>query len=80
MSEGVTLYTTQTCGPCRRLKHRLHEAGVAFREIDVNGAPEAADRIERATGGFRVVPSVAIGDRLLVNPRAEEVVRLVADN
>lgn len=80
MSERITLYTTQTCGPCRRLKRGLHEAGVVFREIDVNIAPEVAQRIERATGGYRVVPSVAIGDRLLVNPRVDEVVSLVAGN
>ena len=80
MSKGITIYTTQTCGPCRRLKRGLDEAGVAFQEIDVDGAPDVARRIEQATGGYRIVPSVAVGDRLLVNPRVDEVVRLVAPN
>lgn len=80
MSEAITVYTTQTCGPCRRLKRSLHEAGVDFREIDVDLVPDMARRIEQATGGFRIVPSVVVGDRLLVNPRAEEVLGLVAAN
>ena len=80
MNDGITLYTTQTCGPCRRLKRGLHEAGVDFREVDVNVAPDMAHRIEQATGGYRIVPSVVVGERLLVNPRVEEVLDLVAAN
>ena len=80
MSETITLYTTRTCGPCRRLKRGLDEAGVPFREVDVNGVPTVAARIERATGGYRIVPTVEIDGRLLVNPQVDEILRLVADN
>ena len=78
MSDEVTLYTSQTCGPCRRLKHRLEEAEVAFREVDINDAPAAARRIEEVTGGFRIVPTVEIGGSLLVNPDVGEVVSRAA--
>ena len=80
MSQDVTLYTTRTCGPCLRLKRRLHEAGVEFREVDVNVVPDMARRIEQATGGFRIVPTVVVGEHLLVNPQVEEVLDLVAAN
>lgn len=69
----VIVYTTQTCGPCRRLKRQLVEARVPFREVDVNRVPEVGSRIEAATGGYRVVPTVEVGDRLLVNPTVGEV-------
>ena len=79
MSDGITLYTTRTCGPCRRLKRRLDEAQVAFREVDINDEPATARRIEAATGGFRIVPTVEVGGRLLVNPDVDEVVAASAD-
>jgi mycoredoxin len=80
MSESITIYTTQTCGPCHRLKSRLDDAGVSFREVDINTDPETARRIEAATGGYRVVPTVQVGDRLYVNPPAHDVISLAARN
>lgn len=77
---GITVYTTQTCGPCRRLKRGLEEAGVAYREVDVNSDPGLGARIEAITGGFRIVPTVEIGGDLMVNPLVEEVVEAVAAN
>ncbi len=73
----VIVYTTQTCGPCRRLKRQLVEARVPFREVDVNRAPEVGARIEAATGGFRIVPTVVVGDELLVNPSVGEVTEVL---
>ena len=36
-------------------------------------------RIEQQTGGYRVVPTVEVGQRLLVNPTAVEVTEAVAE-
>lgn len=80
MSDNITIYTTQTCGPCRRLKSRLDDAGVAFREVDINTQPEVARRIEAATGGYRIVPTVQVGERLYVNPPPKDVIALAARN
>lgn len=77
MSQTITIYTTQTCGPCRRLKRGLDEAGVTYREVDVNTDPVLAARIEAVTGGFRTVPTVAVGEALLVNPHLGEVLKAV---
>lgn len=74
MSKSVTVYTTRTCGPCRRLKRGLDDAGVRYREVDVNTVPHLGARIEAITGGYRIVPTVEVGDDLLVNPLVDEVV------
>ena len=77
MSETVTIYTTRTCGPCRRLKRELEEAGVTYREVDVNAHPTLGARIEALTGGFRIVPTVEVGKELMVNPPLIEVLKTV---
>lgn len=69
----VTMFSTRWCGYCRRLKRQMEEAGISFREIDLDGDPSHDDRIRAATGGYRTVPTLEVGARLLVNPTIEEV-------
>jgi mycoredoxin len=71
----ITLYTTEWCGHCRRLKRQLDELGIAYREVDVDEDPDSGRRIIETTGGYRTVPSVDVGGRLLVNPDIAEVGR-----
>jgi mycoredoxin len=72
-SKMVTLFSTEWCGHCRRLKHQLTEAGIGYVEIDVDEHVEFGAPIVKATGGARTVPSVDVGGRLLVNPSIGEV-------
>ncbi|MDQ3954438.1 MAG: NrdH-redoxin [Actinomycetota bacterium] len=74
MAHQLTVYTTITCGPCRRLKRQLSELGIPFKEIDVDEHPEFNARIKAASGGYRTVPTVEAAGRLLVNPSIREVV------
>ena len=69
----VTIYSTTWCGHCRRLKRQLDEAGIAYEEIDIDEHQQYTERIVAATGGYRTVPTLQIGDRLLVNPTVPEV-------
>jgi mycoredoxin len=83
MTDAITLYSTSWCGYCRRLKRQLEGEGIAFREVDLDEAPETGARIVATTGGFRTVPAVEIGEKLLVNPSIEEIrteVRQVAED
>jgi len=75
----VTMYSTQWCGYCRRLKRALRSRGVAIDEVDIEQAPEHGDLIEELTGGFRTVPTVKIGPNFLVNPSADEVVAMLGE-
>jgi mycoredoxin len=69
----VTMYSTEWCGYCRRLKREMDETGISFEEVDVEHEPEYNERILQASGGHRTVPTVEIDGRLLVNPSLAEV-------
>ena len=73
MSVPVTMYTTTWCGYCRRLKRQMEDEGIQFQEVDVDVHSHYDGRIIEATGGFRTVPTLEVGDRLLVNPTLREV-------
>lgn len=74
----VTMYSTTWCGYCRRLKRQMDEAGISYEVIDVDEEPGYDDRIIAATGGFRVVPTLEVGEKLLVNPTIREVEEALA--
>jgi len=69
----ITMYSTPWCGYCRRLKRQFDEAGISYREIDVDATPGFDQRIIEASGGYRTVPTVEVGRRMLVNPTLKEV-------
>lgn len=70
----VTMFTTTWCGYCRRLKAQMDDAGIAYREVDVEVHPEAAELVERVNGGDRTVPTVLFPDgTAATNPSLREV-------
>jgi len=70
----VTIFTTTWCGYCRRLKAQMDDAGIAYREVDVEEHPEAADFVEHVNGGNRTVPTVLFPDgTAATNPSLREV-------
>ncbi len=73
MPDPITMYSTTWCGHCRRLTRQLDEAGISYRVVDVDDDPRFDERIKAATGGYRTVPTLEIGDELLVNPSLPEV-------
>lgn len=74
----IIMYSTPWCGHCRRLKRQLEEAGIEYREVDLDEQPEHGAKIIEATGGYRTVPTVEIEGRLLVNPPVSQVEELLA--
>lgn len=71
---SVTMFTTTWCGYCRRLKAQMDDAGVAYREVDVEEHPDAADFVEHVNGGDRTVPTVLFPDgTAATNPSLREV-------
>jgi glutaredoxin len=61
------------------LKRYLDYRDIAYQEINVDLDHAAAERLERWTGGYRTVPTVRIGDRVLINPKGPEVEEALAE-
>jgi mycoredoxin len=73
MSE-LTMYSTTWCGYCRRLKLQLDDAGIAYREVNIERDPEAATFVEKVNGGNQTVPTLLYPDgSTATNPSFAEV-------
>jgi mycoredoxin len=67
------MYTTVWCGYCRRLKLQLDEAGISYREIDIEEDAAAAAFVSSVNGGDRTVPTVVLPDgKARSNPTFDE--------
>ena len=70
----LTMYTTQWCGFCKRLRAQLGRAGVEITEVDIERDPGAADYVMSVNGGNQTVPTVVFPDGMaLTNPSAARV-------
>ena len=68
------MYTTPWCGYCHRLKSQLGRAGVAFREVDIEREPAAADLVASINNGNQTVPTLVFADgTALTNPSVAQV-------
>jgi mycoredoxin len=74
----VTMYSTTWCGYCRRLKLQMDQAGISYREVDIEHDAEAAAYVEGVNGGNRTVPTLVFPDgSAATNPPFAEVRRRV---
>ena len=65
----LTMYSTQWCGYCQRLKAQLNRENIEFEEIDIEQDENAANLVEKVNGGNRTVPTVVYEDGTAVtNP------------
>ena len=79
MSAPLTMYTTQWCAFCRRLKSQLARDGITMTEVDIERDPAAADYVMSVNGGNQTVPTVVFPDgSVLVNPSAAQVKKAMA--
>jgi mycoredoxin len=75
----LTMYTTNWCGYCSRLKADLHRAGIEYTEIDIERVDGAADLVMSVNGGNRTVPTVVFPDgTALTNPSVADVAARLA--
>lgn len=72
--QKLVMYTTTWCGYCRQLKRQLDEHAIAFREINIEKTPGAAEFVMQVNGGDRTVPTVLFPDgSTLTNPSLRQV-------
>ncbi len=70
----LTMYTTQWCGFCRRLKAQLGRVGVEMNEVDIERDEAAAEFVMSVNGGNQTVPPLLFADgSTMVNPSATQV-------
>lgn len=73
-AELPTVFTTQWCGYCMRLKSQLLRAGIDFHEIDIEDHPDGAELVAQVNDGDLTVPTVVFRDgSALTNPSAAQV-------
>jgi mycoredoxin len=61
-TQTFTMYSTQWCGYCKRLKSDLQRAGIEFTEIDIEHDAESAALVEKANNGNQTVPTLIFTD------------------
>ena len=59
---AVTMYSTQWCGYCFRLRKQLDREGIAYDVIDIDRDEEAAVRVMQVNGGNQTVPTMIYSD------------------
>ena len=70
----VTMYTTDWCGYCVRLKKLMEREGIAFAEVDIEVDTTAAEFVATVNGGNQTVPTLKFPDgSTLTNPSGAEV-------
>jgi glutaredoxin 3 len=72
----IIVFSTPTCGWCRKLKSYLKENGFRFRDVDVSKDPKAAQDIVRKTGQMGV-PVTLINNRPVLGFNKQEIDRLL---
>jgi mycoredoxin len=74
VSAELTMYTTQWCAFCRRLKSQLARQGIEMTEVDIERDPDAAEYVMSVNGGNQTVPTVVFPDgSVMVNPSVAQV-------
>lgn len=70
----ITMFSTEWCGYCKRLKMQLNSAGVSYTEVDIEQDSDAAALVEKVNGGNQTVPTVIFPDGTsATNPSLKEV-------
>ena len=73
MSKSIIIYTTSWCGDCHRLARQLKDRQVIFEERDIERSPADYQTMMGYTNGKRVIPTLDIEGKILINPRLTQV-------
>ncbi len=71
---AVKLYSTPTCGYCKKVKRYLQEKNVDFREFNVANDRKRADEMMKKTGQMGV-PVLDINGKVIVGYKEAEIER-----
>jgi len=70
----ITMFSTEWCGYCKRLKKMLDSEGIGYTEIDIERTPGTPELVESLNDGNRTVPTVIFPDgSAATNPSLNDV-------
>ncbi|GAB2565672.1 mycoredoxin [Leucobacter ruminantium] len=70
----VTMFSTEWCGYCKRLKLMLDKTGIGYTIVDIERTPGTEDLVKSINGGNAVVPTVIYPDgTTATNPSLNDV-------
>lgn len=73
-SGQITMFSTDWCGYCKRLKTMLDHEGIGYTEINIEQTPGTPELVESLNGGNQTVPTVIFPDgSAATNPSLNEV-------
>jgi glutaredoxin len=75
----IVLYWRRGCMFCALLRRKLSSAGLSWTERDIWADDEAAAFVRQHARGNETVPTVAVGDVVLVNPSVGQVLGALED-
>lgn len=62
-AEGtITMFSTEWCSYCKRLKLMLDKTGVGYTEVDIEAVAGTEELVKDLNGGDAVVPTVVFPD------------------
>jgi len=76
---AVTVYWRPGCPYCFLLRRSLRRVGIPTHEINIWDDPSAAELVRSHADGNETVPTVKVGEEVLVNPRASAVLEILRE-
>lgn len=71
---AITMFSTNWCGYCRRLKTMLDHEGIGYTEVNIEHTPGTPELVETLNEGNQTVPTVIFADgTAATNPSLAEV-------
>jgi mycoredoxin len=77
---SLTMYSTQWCGYCHRLRKQLDREGIRYEVVDIEKVPDAAFIVEQVNRGNQTVPTLVYADgSAQTNPSVADVKAKLAE-
>lgn len=71
---SITMFSTEWCGYCKRLKLMLDKTGIAYTIVDIENTPGTEELVKSVNGGNAVVPTLVYPDgTTATNPTLNDV-------
>ena len=77
--DTVKVYGADWCVDTKSTRAHLDAMGVAYQYIDVDTDPEARQWVIDHSEGEQVIPAVAVGERVLVEPKKDQLDQFLKD-